>query len=49
MQVIQTAGAPPSSGSTIRANMGWIENTNTAEMNSALPNRSGRATAGARS
>src|ERR1700730_2377424 len=36
-----TAGAPPSRGSTILVNIGWIENNSTAEPNSVAANSAG--------
>jgi hypothetical protein len=33
MATDHTAGAPPSRGSTILANIGWIENSSSAETN----------------
>jgi len=42
-QVFQTAGEPPSSGSTSRANSGWIMNRSVALTKSVIANRTGSA------
>ena len=42
MATDHTAGAPPSFGSTIFANIGWIENRSSAETNSVNPYRKGK-------
>jgi hypothetical protein len=38
MQVVHTAGAPPRSGSTIFANIGWTRKSRKALTNSAVAN-----------
>src|SRR4051812_5805701 len=39
MAVFQTAGAPPSKGRTIRANIGWSRNSSTAPVKMVTANR----------